>query len=259
MSEGEGTGKVALVAGAGGGVGRVIAPRLAADGYDLALTDLDQGEHAEAAAAAIRADGGRAELFGGVDLGDDEAAAAVVADVLSRLGRIDLVVDASGPWIPLAWISSLDPKKWRAVVEADVIGCFNLIRASIAPLRETRGAVVALTTPALRRHANQDVMSSSPKAAIEALIRGVAAEEGRFGIRANCVGCGIVEGQGLVARLTDEGYFDDSYFAAVRRNVPLGRMARPEEIAEAVAFLASPSEAGYISGQSLVVDGGYTA
>lgn len=259
MSRGEGDAKVALVAGASGGVGRVIAPRLAADGYDLALTYLDEDEHAEAAASAVTADGGRAELYPGVDLGDDGAAAAMVAEVTSRQGRLDLVIDASGPWIPLAWISTLDPKKWRQVVEADVIGCFNLLRAAIAPLRETRGAVVALTTPALRRHANQDTMSSSPKAAIEALIRGVAAEEGRNGIRANCVGCGIVEGPGLVQRLTDEGYFDESYFAAVRRNVALGRMARAEEIAEAVAFLASPSQAGYITGQSLVVDGGYTA
>ena len=259
MSKGEGDGKVALLAGASGGVGRTIATRLAADGYDLALTYLDEDQHAEAAAAAAREAGVRAELLPGVDLGDDEAAAAMVAEAVSRLGRLDLVVDASGPWIPLAWISTLDPKKWRQVVETDVIGCFNLVRAAIAPLRETRGAVVALTTPALRRHANQDTMSSSPKAAIEALIRGVASEEGRNGIRANCVGCGIVDGAGLVERLTDEGYFDDSYFTAVRRNIPLGRMARPEEIAEAVAFLASPSEAGYISGQTLVIDGGYTA
>jgi 3-oxoacyl-[acyl-carrier protein] reductase len=259
VSEAEGDGKVALVAGASGGVGRVIATRLAADGYDLALTFLDEDEHAEAAATAAREAGVQVELLPGVDLGDDEAATAMVADAVERLGRLDLVVDASGPWIPLAWISTLDPKKWRQVVEADVIGCFNLLHAAIPALRESKGAVVALTTPALRRHANQDTMSSSPKAAIEALVRGVASEEGRNGIRANCVGCGIVEGQGLVQRLTDEGYFDDSYFAAVRRNVPLGRMARPEEIAEAVAFLASPSEAGYISGQTLVVDGGYTA
>lgn len=259
MREGEGVGKVALVAGASGGVGRVIATRLAADGYDLALTYLDEDEQAEVAAAAARESGVRAELLPGVDLGDDEEAAALVDDAVSRLGRLDLVVDASGPWIPLGWISQLDPKKWRQVVEADVIGCFNLIRASIAPLRETKGAVVVLTTPALRRHANQDTMSSAPKAALEALIRGVASEEGRHGIRANCVGCGIVEGDGLVKRLVAEGFFDEDYFAAVRRNIPLARMAKADEIAEAVAFLASPSEAGYITGQSLVVDGGYTA
>lgn len=256
---GEGKGFKALVAGASGGVGRAIVPRLAAEGYELALTYLDEDEHAEAAAAAVREGGGRAELLPGVDLGDDEATAAMVAEATSRLGGLDLVVYAAGPWIPLAWISEIDPKKWREVVEADVLGCFNLLRAAIAPLRESRGAVVALTTPALRHHANQDTMSSVPKAAIEALVRGVASEEGRNGIRANCVGCGIVEGAGLVAKLVDGGYFDDSYFAAVRRNVPLGRMAKAEEIAEAVAFLASPRQAGYISGQSLVVDGGYTA
>ncbi|MBS1886053.1 MAG: SDR family oxidoreductase [Actinobacteria bacterium] len=251
--------KVALVAGASGGVGRVIAARLAVDGYDLALTYLDEDEHAERVAAKVREDDRRVELLPRVDLGDDEAAAAMVAEASARFGRIDLVVYAAGPWIPLAWISTLDPKKMREVVEADALGCFNLLRAAVAPLRETRGAVVALTTPALRRHANQDTMSSAPKAYIEALIRGVASEEGRNGIRANSVGCGITEGPGLVQKLIDGGYFDDAYFDAVRHNVALGRMARPEEIAEAVAFLASPIQAGYITGQSLVVDGGYTA
>lgn len=252
-------GAVALVAGASGGVGRAIVRRLAADGYDIALTYLDGDAEGEAAAEAVREAGRRAEIYPGVDLGDDEATEKMVAAAAESFGRIDLVVYAAGPWIPLAWISALEPAKWREVIDADVGGCFNLCHFAIPHLRQSKGAVVALTTPALRRHANQDLSSSGPKAAVEAIIRGVAAEEGRFGVRANSVGCGIVEGVGLVARLTEEGFFDDSYFAAVRHNVALGRMARAEEIAEAVAFLASPVEAGYISGQSLTVDGGYTA
>jgi 3-oxoacyl-[acyl-carrier protein] reductase len=250
--------RVALVAGASGGVGRAIVPRLARDGYGIVLTYLDEDEHAEAAAAAIEADGGRALLLPGVDLGDDEATGAMVEQAAGWLGRIDLVVYAAGPWIPLFWISELDPKKWHQVVDADVTGCFNLCHFAIPSLRETEGNVVALTTPALRRHANRDVMSSAPKAAVEAIIRGVAAEEGRFGVRANSVGCGITEA-GLVDKLMANEEIDDVYVAAVRRNVPLERMARPEEIAEAVAFLASDEQAGYITGQSLVVDGGYTA
>lgn len=250
--------RVALVAGASGGVGRAIAPRLARDGFAIALTYLDEDEHAEAAAAAIEAAGGRAQLLPGVDLGDDEATERMVDEAADWLGRLDVVIYAAGPWIPLFWISELDPKKWRQVVDADVNGCFNLCRFAIRHLRETRGNVVALTTPALRRHANRDVMSSAPKAAVEAIIRGVAAEEGRFGIRANSVGCGITEA-GLVDKLIANKEIDDAYFAGVRRNVPLERMARPEEIAEAVAFLASDEQAGYITGQSLVVDGGYTA
>jgi 3-oxoacyl-[acyl-carrier protein] reductase len=250
--------RVALIAGASGGVGRAIVPRLARDGYAIALTYLDEDEHAEAAAAAIEADGGSATLLPGVDLGDAEAAAAMVAAAADWRGRIDVVVDASGPWIPLFWISELDPKKWRQVVEADVDGCFNLCHFAIPHLRETSGNVVALTTPALRRHANRDVMSSAPKAAVEAIIRGVAAEEGRFGVRANSVGCGLTDA-GLVHKLIANEEIDEAYFAGVRRNVPLERKAAPEEIAEAVAFLASDEQAGYITGQSLVVDGGYTA
>jgi 3-oxoacyl-[acyl-carrier protein] reductase len=251
--------RTALIAGASGGIGRAVVSRIARDGYAVALTYLDEDVHAEAAADALRAAGGTAVLLPGVDLADDVATAAMVDEARARLGRLDLVVYAAGPWIPLSWISNLDPKKLRSVVEMDVVGCFNLVRAAIAHLRETRGAIVAVTTPAVRRHTNQDLMSSGPKAAVEAIIRGVASEEGRFGVRANSVGCGVTEGAGLVEKLTERGYFDDAYFAAVRSNVPLGRMARADEIAEAVAFLASPEQAGYITGQSLAVDGGYTA
>lgn len=250
--------KVALIAGASGGIGRAIVPRIARDGYAVALTYLDGDANAEEAARIVQAAGGRAELLPGVDLGDDVATTEMVGQVHARLGRIDLVVYAAGPWIPLFWMSQLDPKKMREVVEADVLGCFNLCRAAIEHLRQSKGAVVAITTPALRRHANRDVMSSAPKAAIEAIMRAIASEEGRHGIRANSVGCGITE-TGLVDRLMENGEIDDVYLEGVRRNVPLGRMARPEEIAEAVAFLASDVQAGYITGQSLVVDGGYTA
>jgi NAD(P)-dependent dehydrogenase (short-subunit alcohol dehydrogenase family) len=254
----EGGQRGALIAGASGGIGRVIARRIARAGYAVGLTYLDEPAHAQEAAATIISDGGCAELLASVDLRDDEAAAAMVAEAGSRLGRLDLVVYAAGPWIPLAWISELEPKKMREVIEADVLGCFNLIRPSIEHLRETRGSVVALTTPAVRRHTNQDVMSSGPKAAIEAIVRGVASEEGRFGVRANCVGTGFTEA-GLYHKLVEAGDVDDDYLEAVRRNVPLGRAAQPEEIAEAVAFLASDEQAGYITGQTLVLDGGYTA
>lgn len=250
--------RVALIAGASGGIGRVIARRLARDGYSLALTYLDEDEHAEAAASAVRADGGRAELFAGVDLADAGATFAMVEAVKEAFGRLDLVVDAAGPWIPLAWISEIDPSKWREVVEVDVIGCFDLLRAAISHLRETEGAIIALSTPAVRRHTNRDLMSSGPKSGVEAIVRGIAAEEGRFGIRANVIAVGLNEA-GLHDKLVATGDIDERYMEAVTRNVPLQRAGRPEEVAEAVSFLASGTQAGYITGQTLVVDGGYTA
>lgn len=251
--------RVALIAGASGGIGQAIVKRIARDGYALALTYLDGDDQAQELARSVQADGGTTQLLPGVDLGDDVAAAEMVKQAHAWRGRIDLVVYAAGPWIPLFWMSQLDPKKMREVVEADVLGCFNLCRAAIEHLRQSKGAVVAITTPALRRHANRDVMSSAPKAAVEAIMRGIASEEGKHGVRANSVGCGITESVGLVQQLMANGEIDDVYLEGMRRNVPLGRMARAEEIAEAVAFLASDVQAGYITGQSLVVDGGYTA
>jgi 3-oxoacyl-[acyl-carrier protein] reductase len=246
---------VALIAVASGGLGRAIAPRLAADGYDTALTFLDREEVARAVAEEVTGRGRRAALYP-CDLQDEAAVRAMVAATVSDFGAIDLLVYAAGPFIPLKWISELEPAQFRSVVLQDTVAFFNLARIALEHLRASSGAVVALSTPAVRRHSKRDLMSAAPKASVEAIARGLAAEEGRFGIRANCVGCGIIAA-GLFDQLVGSGDFDEVYFEAVRKNVPLGRLGSAADVAEAVAFLASPEQAGYISGQTLVVDGGY--
>ena len=247
---------VALIAGASGGIGEAVVPRLAADGYDTALTYLDREEVARTGAEHVRSAGLRAGLYP-CDLQDEEAVRTMVGGVVGDFGAIDLLVYVAGPFIPLKWISELEPARFRDVVLQDVVAFFNLVQTALPHLRASSGAVVAISTPAVRRHSKRDLMSGAPKASIEAIVRGVAAEEGRYGIRANCVGCGIVEA-GLFEQLVAAGDFDATYFEAVARNVPLGRTGTAAEIAEAIAFMASPEQAGYISGQTLVVDGGYS-
>ena len=140
-------------------------------------------------------------------------------------------------------------------LDADASGFFAVASPALPHLRQTEGSIVAVTTAATRRYPVRDGLSSIPKAAVEAAIRGIAAEEGRFGVRANTVGPGMLV-DGMAERLMASGDLDESALDAARqyRHAAFGSAA---DIAEAVCFLAS-QRAKFITGQHLDVDGGFT-
>jgi NAD(P)-dependent dehydrogenase (short-subunit alcohol dehydrogenase family) len=143
---------------------------------------------------------------------------------------------------------------WEKELAASV-GFFVVLRALLPRLREGAGSsVVALTSAALRRHTRRDVLGVAPKAAIEALVRATAVEEGRFGIRANSVAVGMIDA-GITTRLIESGDLPPATMEQVRRTLPLQRFGTPEDIAEVVGFLASERSA-FVTGQSIAVDGG---
>lgn len=245
---------VAIVAGGSGGIGAAVCRTLAASGADIALTYNRNRERAEEVAQAVRDLGRKAEIAQ-LDLNDDKAVQAFVDGAASRFGGIHTAVYAAGPYIDMRHISRLDPALFRRTVGTDVFGCYHFLHAALPELRKSQGTVVATATPAIRRYAIKDVLSAAPKAAIEAVVKGIAAEEGRFGVRANCVGVGVIS-DGMYHQLIATGDFDQRFFDRTMEVLALRRLGTAQDIADAVDFLAS-DRAKYITGQTLMVDGGF--
>ncbi|RYY33200.1 MAG: SDR family oxidoreductase, partial [Sphingomonadales bacterium] len=175
-------------------------------------------------------------------------------DAAGELGLVDAIVYAAGPPIPQRWFSLVTPEEWRRNVIGELDGFFNLAHAALPRLRACNGsALVATTSFATRRVIAGDVLSAVPKAGIEMLVRQIAREEGRYGIRANCVSPGIIDaGLGLRAQ---QDHYTPEIWEAQRKSAPLRRFGTAQAIADAVAFLLS-ERAAYITGQSIAVDGG---
>lgn len=242
------THKVAVVTGAGRGIGRAVAARLAKDGFHVVAADLD-AHGAQDTAEAIRETGGQAEVLV-LDVTDRAAVQDAFDGIHRRLGRVDALVN-NAMWITYAPLVDFDEKAVDGMFGIGVKAAIWTMQAAI-PLMKAQGsgAIVNLSSPAAVRSVPGGALYAAVKGAVTSLTLQSAGELGADGIRVNAVIPGSVPTEGARAVV------DDSGFELRKARTPVGRLGRPEDIAGAVAFLVS-ADADFVTGHVLAADGGF--
>lgn len=244
---------LALVFGGSGGIGAAICRRMAAAGCDVALTYRSNRDRADAVVRQVAATGQRAWAMP-VELADSASVQEVFGVTATLPVRLHTVVYATGADIAMVHVANVETGEWTRTIDGDLNGFFHVVKAALPILRKSGGSFVAITSAGIARHPPMDILSVAPKAGIEALVRAIAREEGRHGIRANSVAPGVVD-DGLFHRLSTR--VPPEFVQAMKRNTALRRFGSADEIASVAVFLAS-QEAAYVTGQHIAVDGGYS-
>jgi 2-hydroxycyclohexanecarboxyl-CoA dehydrogenase len=232
----------AVVTGAAGGIGAAVAARLAKDGLDVLVTDVDGA----GAARTARAIGARSAALDVTDPG-------AVADLLGA-EPVDVLVNNAG-CDDFGWFTDVTPERWRRVLAVNLEGVFACTQAVLPGMQRARyGRIVTVTSEAGRIGSKGNAVYAASKAALIGFSKSIARENARYGITVNCVAPGPTETP-MVQAIRDTGAAGDRMLAAMIGGTQLGRLGTPEEIAAAVCFLASP-EASYVTAETLGASGG---
>ena len=241
----------AIVIGGSGGIGSVICKTFASHGVPVIFTYYGNENAAKELKQEITSFGGVAS-YQKLSISDKSQVEIFFKDL--EHSRIHSIVNATGSDIRMKWINELSYEEWNDVMHTDADGFFNIVKNSLPIIQKFGGSYTTLSSIGLSRWPAKDVLSVAPKAAVDALINGLAKEEGRNNIRANTIQLGIIEA-GIFLRIKGKDY-DDRYIEAAKNNTALKKLGEAQDVADAVIFLSS-NRAKYITGQTLYLDGGY--
>ena len=241
-------GRVAVVAGAGSGIGQAIARALAAVGADLVLADLSE----DGAAETARGLGPGIEAMA-CDVRDAAANEALFARAEARFGRVDIAISSAGIGGPAALAHEITLADWEAVIGTNLTGAFLFAATAARRMVVRRAGSITLVTSQVSEVAQRNCAAYvASKGGAKMLVKAMALDLAPFGVRVNALAPGFTDTP--MTRGGDPGHADSRRQSLA--HIPMGRMGRPEEVAAAAVFLASEASA-YITGTTIFVDGGY--
>jgi len=256
-------GKSVLITGGGSNIGRAVVLAFAREGAHITIADIDLPQ-AERTAEAARGMGASSVQSIKTDVTQLEQVQAAFKAAVDKNGTVDVLVNNVG-WDQLQLFTQTTPEFWRKVIDINYLGALNCTKAALdVMIPRKSGAIVAISSDASRQGEHREAVYGGVKAGVNAFMKTIAKENGRYGIRCNVICPGVTvpstrDEVGDTSMWTQaDANFTPETLEMVAKAHPLRKVGHPEDIAPAVLFFASSATAGHITGQVLSVSGGYT-
>ena len=255
--------KSVIVTGGASNIGRAIVLKFAEEEANITLADLDT-ESGERVAALAREKGAAGVQVIKTDVTDLENVEKMFTAAVDAYGGVDCLVNNVG-WDKLMFFTQTTPDLWDKLIKINYVGNLNCTKTALEHMVPNGGgSIVSISSDASRQGEPREAVYGGLKAAVNSFMKTVAKENGRYNIRCNCVCPGVTvpdsteETSENSMWAVKDAMFTDDQFAAIAKSLPLKRIGKPEDVANAVVFLSSQKVAGYITGQVLSASGGYS-